>query len=55
LAGLSEKQVAAKLQVSRHTVHTHVRQIYRSLKVRSRAELLARFVQQRSDQEPSEI
>jgi pSer/pThr/pTyr-binding forkhead associated (FHA) protein len=54
LSGLSEKQVAAKLLVSRHTVHTHVRQIYRSLKVRSRAELLARFVQQRGGQDSSE-
>jgi pSer/pThr/pTyr-binding forkhead associated (FHA) protein len=54
LAGLSEKQAAARLKVSRHTVHTHVRQIYRVLGVRSRAELLARFVQQRGDTESPE-
>lgn len=39
--GLTEKQTAERLTVSRHTVHTHVREIYRILKVHSRAELLA--------------
>jgi pSer/pThr/pTyr-binding forkhead associated (FHA) protein len=55
LGGLSEKQVAGKLELSRHTVHTHVRQIYRVLKVKSRAELLAHFVQQPSDPAQSHI
>jgi pSer/pThr/pTyr-binding forkhead associated (FHA) protein len=44
LAGLSEKQVAKQLEVSRHTVHAHVRQIYRLLSVRSRSELLSKYV-----------
>lgn len=42
--GLAEKQIARKLDLSRHTVHNHVRDIYRTLSVHSRAELLARFV-----------
>jgi DNA-binding CsgD family transcriptional regulator len=41
--GLSEKQVAAKLRISRHTVHAHVKNIYRALGVHSRVELLSRF------------
>jgi pSer/pThr/pTyr-binding forkhead associated (FHA) protein len=46
LVGLSEKEVAHRLKISRNTVHCHVRKIYQVLDVRSRAELLARFVQQ---------
>jgi pSer/pThr/pTyr-binding forkhead associated (FHA) protein len=46
LLGHSEKAVADKLEISRHTVHSHVRKMYRLLGVRSRAELLARFVRQ---------
>jgi DNA-binding CsgD family transcriptional regulator len=42
--GRPEKVVARRLNISRHTVHNHVRRIYRKLGVRSRAELLARFV-----------
>jgi len=42
LAGKSEKQVAAELQRSRHTIHDHVKIIYRRLGVGTRAELLAR-------------
>ena len=45
LEGFSEKEVASKLKISRHTVHNHVRMIYRAFKVTSRGELLARFVQ----------
>lgn len=44
LSGDSEKQIAAKLDRSRHTVHMHVKAIYRALKVSSRAELLSRFL-----------
>ncbi|HEX4072107.1 MAG TPA: FHA domain-containing protein [Planctomycetaceae bacterium] len=54
LAGLSEKQVAANLQLSRHTVHAHVRDIYRLLGVRSRSELLARFLRPDVDREPGD-
>jgi len=44
LAGDSEKQVAAGLGLSRHTVHVHVKSLYRTFKVHSRNELLAKFV-----------
>jgi DNA-binding CsgD family transcriptional regulator len=54
LAGLSEKQVARNLQLSRHTVHAHVRDIYRLLGVRSRSELLARFLRPDVDREPGD-
>ena len=45
LVGDSEKQVAVHLGCSRHTVHAHVKRIYRRLEVNSRAELLALFVE----------
>ena len=44
LAGDSEKQVAAKLGVSPHTVHVYVKKLYRNFGVNSRGELLARWV-----------
>jgi DNA-binding CsgD family transcriptional regulator len=44
LLGLSEKEVATRLGVSPHTVHCHVRKIYKLLDVSSRPELLARYV-----------
>jgi two-component system NarL family response regulator len=37
-AGLSERKLAEKLSVSPHTVHTHIKKIYRKLQVGSRAE-----------------
>jgi hypothetical protein len=39
--GVSEKEAADGLNLSYHTVHTHVKQIYRELGVRSRGELVA--------------
>jgi pSer/pThr/pTyr-binding forkhead associated (FHA) protein len=39
--GASEKEAAASLNVSYHTIHAHVKQIYRHLCVRSRGELIA--------------
>lgn len=42
LAGDSEKQVARKLGISPHTVHVHVKRLYRHFEVSSRGELLAR-------------
>ncbi len=39
--GLSEKDTADKLKISPHTVHNHVREIYATLNVHSRAELMA--------------
>jgi DNA-binding CsgD family transcriptional regulator len=44
LAGDGEKQIAAKLKLSRHTVHDYVKGVYRCFGVNSRAELLARWV-----------
>ena len=38
--GLSEKQVAARLDLSTQTVHSYIKQLYRKLHVRSRAELV---------------
>jgi DNA-binding CsgD family transcriptional regulator len=45
LGGDSEKQVAAKLGLSQHTVHVYVKQLYKKYGVSTRAELLARWVQ----------
>lgn len=44
LGGLSYKQIAGRLALSQHTVHNHIRAIYRLLNVRSRGELFARFL-----------
>jgi DNA-binding CsgD family transcriptional regulator len=46
LDGDSEKQVAAKLRLSPHTVHVYVKGIYKRYGVSSRAELLAKWVKQ---------
>lgn len=42
LFGLSEKAIAKRLSLSRHTVHEHVKELHRKLVVNSRAELMAR-------------
>jgi DNA-binding CsgD family transcriptional regulator len=44
LAGDSEKEIAARLGLSRHTVHVYVKTLYRRFGVCSRGELFARFV-----------
>jgi DNA-binding NarL/FixJ family response regulator len=44
LAGDGEKQIAARLGVSPHTVHVYVKSLYRHYGVCSRGELLARSV-----------
>ncbi len=44
LAGDSEKQIAAKMGLSPHTVHCYIKALYRSYEVSSRGELLSRFV-----------
>jgi DNA-binding CsgD family transcriptional regulator len=44
LTGMAEKEMAAKLFVSPHTVHSHVQAVYRELGVTSRAELMAMFI-----------
>jgi DNA-binding CsgD family transcriptional regulator len=48
LKGLSRKRVAADLRLSEHTIADHLKEIYRKLGVKSRAELLARFIPGRS-------
>jgi DNA-binding NarL/FixJ family response regulator len=45
LGGASEKQVAAKLGLSQHTVHVYVKALYKRYGVSTRAELLAKWVQ----------
>ena len=45
LVGQAEKQIAAKLAISRHTVHMYVKSLYKRFNVSSRGELLARWVQ----------
>jgi DNA-binding CsgD family transcriptional regulator len=44
LQGKSEKEVAAALDVSRHTVHVYWKSLYLRFGVESRGELMARFV-----------
>ena len=44
LAGDSEKQIAARLGLSRHTVHVYVKSLYQRFDVNSRGELFAKFV-----------
>ena len=44
LSGDSEKQIAAKLALSRHTIHAYVKTLYRHFGASSRGELLARWV-----------
>ena len=44
LSGRSEKEIAAELFVSPHTVHSHIQAVYRELSVASRAELMATFI-----------
>jgi DNA-binding CsgD family transcriptional regulator len=44
LAGNAEKQIAARLEISRHTVHVYVKKIYKRFGVNSRPELLAKWV-----------
>jgi DNA-binding CsgD family transcriptional regulator len=47
--GMTNKQAAARLYVSHHTVDSHLRHIFRKLDIRSRVEL-ARLVTQRMEQ-----
>ena len=47
LDGETEAMIAAKLRLSVHTVHSHVKAIYTLFNVHSRAELLARLIKTR--------
>ena len=52
LDGDSEKQAAARLNLSRETVHQYVKVLYRHYRVASRAELLARVFRRRAPGRP---
>jgi len=43
--GLSDDEIGAKLYISRQTVHTHTKNIYKKLGVKSRIELYRRVIQ----------
>lgn len=45
LSGSSRKQIASELAISTHTTNEYVADVYARLGVRSRAELMARFIQ----------
>jgi pSer/pThr/pTyr-binding forkhead associated (FHA) protein len=47
LTGVQEKTIARRLDLSHHTVHNHIRAIYQTLGVHSRAELLASYIQKK--------
>jgi hypothetical protein len=53
LIGKSEKQVAAALGISQHTVHVYVKQIYKQQGVCSRPELLAKLLTTPSTSNPT--
>jgi DNA-binding NarL/FixJ family response regulator len=44
LMGLSEKEIAGHLKISRHTVHVYVKALYKRFNVTSKGELLAKWV-----------
>jgi DNA-binding CsgD family transcriptional regulator len=46
--GLSDDEIAVKLYISKLTVHTHIKNIYRKLGVKSRLELYRRVIQEYS-------
>jgi DNA-binding CsgD family transcriptional regulator len=48
LAGDSEKEIAAQLHRSVHTIHTYVKQLYEHFRVNSRGELMAKFIDRRA-------
>ncbi len=44
--GHSEKQIADRLNISQHTVHTYIRRIYEKLQVHSHAQAVAKYAEQ---------
>ena len=44
LSGMSEKEISGRMRLSQHTIHQHIKVIYKVTMVRSRSELMARFV-----------
>lgn len=49
LQGDSEKQIALRLKLSPHTIHSYVKALHKRLSVSSRGELLSRFLVSSSD------
>jgi hypothetical protein len=49
LEGLSEKQIAYRHGLSRHTIHGYVKMLHRRFRVASRGELLAVFIERQHD------
>lgn len=52
LRGLKEREIADTLCVSYNTVHTHVRDIYQTFEVRSRAQLMALYISRSDGESP---
>lgn len=52
LAGSSEKQIAGKLELSRHTIHNYVKALHQRFGVSSRGELLARVGKEKASFTP---
>jgi DNA-binding CsgD family transcriptional regulator len=52
-AGHTEKEVAARLGLSRYTVHDHVKRLYRAFGVNTRAQLLAAVLIPKPDADKS--
>lgn len=52
LVGSSEKQIALKLELSRHTIHNYVKALHQRFEVNSRGELLAKAGAQKADAGP---
>ena len=50
LQGDAEKQIAAKLEISQHTVHVYIKSLYKRFGVNSRAELLALLLRRYAEQ-----
>ncbi|HXE56276.1 MAG TPA: LuxR C-terminal-related transcriptional regulator [Tepidisphaeraceae bacterium] len=44
LAGESAKEIAARLDLSQHTIHNYIKAVYREYQVSSRGELLSLFI-----------
>ncbi|MCJ7653978.1 MAG: LuxR C-terminal-related transcriptional regulator, partial [Dehalococcoidia bacterium] len=48
ISGLSDDEIAKRLYISKLTVHTHIKNIYRKLGTKSRIELYRRVIREYS-------